>query len=243
MFRIKICGITTVEDALLAAEAGADAIGLNFYEKSVRHIAPSMGAWIAKTLANEFKGKVRLVGVFVNAPPERWLKTAFDAGLDDIQFHGDEPPEALVRKRWTDAKKDRRVIRAFRCESSGLEPVREYLAACKKLSALPDGVLLDAHQPGSYGGTGLALDWNAVRKEREQLLGLPLILAGGLTPENVAEAIATARPDAVDVAGGVEFMPGRKEAGKVRDFVAAAKQAFDAGNSRRRTTSKRSGNV
>jgi phosphoribosylanthranilate isomerase len=247
MFKIKICGITTVEDALQAAEAGADAIGLNFYGKSRRNITTSVGVWIAKALAQEFKGKVQIVGVFVNAPIELWLKIAHEVGLDAIQFHGDEPPEALVRKQWPEdalralqtpngktpeppawvsVKKDRQIIRAFRCPSSSLEPVGKYLQECKKLRALPDAVLVDAHEPGSYGGTGLAVDWNAVKKEREQLLGLPFILAGGLTPENVAQAIATSRPDAVDVASGVEFLPGRKEAAKVRAFVANAQEAF-----------------
>ena len=101
----------------------------------------------------------------------------------------------------------------------GHEPV-----AC--FPRLPHAILLDAHASDSYGGTGQTLDWNMIRDERDRLLGLPLILAGGLTPDNVAEAIATARPDAVDVASGVESSPGKKDPAKVRDFVAAAKEAF-----------------
>ena len=119
------------------------------------------------------------------------------------------------------------VIRAFRRRDNDLAAVKEYLELCAQHGGLPHAVLLDAHQPGSYGGTGQTLDWTAIRDQRDKLLGLPLILAGGLTPDNVAEAIATARPDAVDVASGVESSPGKKDPAKLRDFIAAAKEAFN----------------
>ncbi len=146
------------------------------------------------------------------------------------------------------------VIRAFRCRQGSLTEVNEYLRECLAIGdevntlkenltsppethvdwsalprvLLPSAVLLDAYAPGTYGGTGQVVDWNIVRKERDLLMGLPVILAGGLTPENVAEAIATARPDAVDVASGVESSPGKKDPVKVRRFIAEARRAFEA---------------
>jgi phosphoribosylanthranilate isomerase len=117
-------------------------------------------------------------------------------------------------------------VRAFRCRSNNMAEVTGHLAECRNVNAMPDAILLDAFAPGSYGGTGHVVDWPAVGSRGEQLFGLPLILAGGLTPENVAQAIATARPNAVDVASGVESSPGKKDPAKVRAFVAAAKAAF-----------------
>jgi phosphoribosylanthranilate isomerase len=283
MFKIKICGITTPEDALLAADAGTDAIGLNFYEKSPRHISQERARTISMALALELvtRPPVHVLGVFVNMPLEQSVQHAMDAGIGEYQFHGDEPSESIGRLSnvlrafrddnpappslpdFLDAKRaaiktflerllatleepgiaqdavapqtppDRvsppwhpLLIRAFRWQSTSLQPVEEYLRHCKTAGGLPHAVLVDAHAPGSYGGTGQTIDWHMIHDQRDKLLGLPLILAGGLTPDNVAQAIATARPDAVDVASGVESSPGKKDPAKVRDFVAAAKEAF-----------------
>lgn len=213
-FRIKICGITSVEDALAAVEAGADALGLNFYPQSSRFVTADAAAKIAAAA----KRRVKLVGVFVNATAEE-IQAAVSAGeLDAVQLHGDESPEFVGRMKAAHSQ----VLRAFRVRGDSLGEVEVYLRATK-----PDAVLLDAYDPKAYGGTGKRLDWDLVRRERSAALGLPIILAGGLTAENVAEAIETARPDAVDVAGGVESAPGRKDAEKVRRFVAAAQKAFD----------------
>ena len=211
MFRIKICGITTVEDALLAAEAGADAIGLNFYERSPRYVTTER----AKEICEALPASVAKVGVFVNSLPKGIVATAERVGLSAIQLHGDEGPDflGLLGKL--------PVIKAFRCRESTLSSVRAFLDLCPE-SSHPAAVLLDAHAPGNYGGTGEILDWQRLHAERHQLLGLPLILAGGLTPQNVAEAIRIAQPDAVDTASGVETSPGKKDAVKVRAFVAAA---------------------
>ncbi len=257
MFKIKICGITTPEDALLAVDAGADAIGLNFYEKSPRYVTPESGGEIARLIfaVEPNLNPTRVVGVFVNSTPDRTAEIELITGVRDCQFHGDEPAatiaawsrmsrifdqiipqelsiesllEAIKRESqsWTSPTQHSLVIRAFRPKSASLVSDCEYLRECEAAGGLPDAVLLDAHAPGSYGGTGVSVDWNMIRDQRDKLLGLPLILAGGLTPDNVAQAILTAHPDAVDVASGVESSPGKKDPAKVRDFVAAAKEAF-----------------
>ena len=247
MFRVKICGITTPEDALLAAEAGAGAIGLNCYAKSPRHVDPQRAGEIAERLRKEYSaGRVQIFLVFVNARLDDILWTIRESELYGaemglgIQLHGDEPPELLRDLRQhglgvtgtlfqaSGHAPTVPVVRALRCSQADLGPQAFYLQQCQSLGALPQAVLLDAHAPGSYGGTGQVVDWNMIREGRDKLLGLPLILAGGLTPENVAEAIATARTGAVDVASGVESSPGKKDAAKVMAFITAAKRAFAA---------------
>jgi phosphoribosylanthranilate isomerase len=215
VFRIKICGITTVEDALLAAEAGADAIGLNFYDKSPRYVTAER----AKEICDALPAGVAKVGVFVNSLPKGIIATVNRVGLTAVQLHGDEGPDFLA------ALGKLPVIKAFRCKESTLDGVKAFLDLCGE-SSQPIALLLDAHAPGNYGGTGQVLDWAGLARERNKLLGLPLILAGGLTPQNVAQSISLARPDAVDTASGVEAAPGKKDPEKVRAFVAAAKSAI-----------------
>jgi phosphoribosylanthranilate isomerase len=250
MFQIKICGITSAGDAIAAAEAGADAIGLNFYEKSSRYLAKDQAAAIDTALGL----KAVRIGVFVNANREAIFNCAARVTATFVQLHGDESPDFvaelrndfdLMSRSQTELAKAEpwhhrwlgkfavpsdpqhfHVIRAFRRRDSDLNAVKEYLELCSKHGGLPHAVLLDAHAPDSYGGTGQTLDWIAIRDQRDKLLGLPLVLAGGLTPDNVAQAILTARPDAVDVASGVESSPGKKDPAKLRDFIAAAKEAF-----------------
>ena len=247
MFKIKICGVTTPEDALLAAEAGAGAIGLNFYEQSPRFVSAGRAAEIIDRLRQDYSAdQLRVFGVFVNATLDDILWTIRDADLFGsekgfgIQLHGDEPPEfirSLHREglgrmgallQVTGHVPELPVIRAFRCRGARLSAEADYLNHCRQLGSPPQALLLDSHQPGSYGGTGQCADWNAIAAGRRDLPGLPLILAGGLTPENVAQAIATARPDAVDVASGVESSPGKKDPATVYGFVTAAKKAFEA---------------
>jgi phosphoribosylanthranilate isomerase len=218
MFRIKICGMTSVEDARAAAEAGADAIGLNFYPRSRRFVRPETAARIAAAVPRD----VTKVGVFVNATAEEIRRIAELVGLDCVQLHGDEPP-ALVAQLPPQVA----VVRAYRCTVDGLAPLAEYLAACPAHGRALDAVLVDADAGGDYGGTGQAADWSLVARERDALGGTPLVLAGGLTPENVSEAIAQVHPDGVDVASGVESRPGRKDAALVARFVAAAREALE----------------
>ena len=245
MYRIKICGITTADDALLAAEAGADAIGVNFYEKSPRFVRPDDAGQIVDRLREEYTAQqIQVFGVFVNSSLDDILWTIREANLYGpdrgfgIQLHGDEPPD-LIRDlhrqglgptgellQTTGHIPTVPVVRAFRCRGSDLAAEEQYLKQCNQLGAIPQAVLLDAYAPGAYGGTGQCVDWTTVARERHRLSRLPLVLAGGLNPENVAAAIAAAKPDAVDVASGVESTPRKKDAAKVYSFVAAARAAL-----------------
>jgi phosphoribosylanthranilate isomerase len=213
VFRIKICGVTTPEDARLIAESGADAVGLNFFPESPRYVSPERAAEIAAQLP---KSIVR-VGVFVNASSAVIRAAAELAGLDLIQLHGDEPPEFLRELAPLP------VLRAFRTRGD-LKPIGDYLKRCV---VAPRAVLLDAYQPGSFGGTGQTLNWHDIRASKRRLGELPLVLAGGLNPRNVAQAIRTVQPAAVDVASGVEAETGRKDPRLVAEFVESAQLAFD----------------
>ena len=219
MFRIKICGITHRPDAFVAAALGADAIGLNFFERSRRYLPPSLAGNVAAAIPVG----IAKVGVFVNSPAEEVCRLADRLRLDLVQLAGDEQPDFLAELG------DRRVIKAFQFGSEGLAPVGDFLVKARRLNCSPRMLLIDAQQPGQFGGTGVAVDWDRLRRELDgiNLAGSPLILAGGLTPENVAEAIAIVRPDAVDVATGVEYAQGRKDADLVNRFVDAANSAFD----------------
>jgi phosphoribosylanthranilate isomerase len=216
MFQIKICGITNVADAEAAVEAGADAIGLNFYSASSRFVDRVVARSIVAAVGN----RVCKVGVFVNAPVEEVMTSCDDLRLDLVQLHGDERPDVLRRLA------PRPVMKAFRIGADGLAPVRHWFEVCQRMSLFPQRVLLDAFRPGQYGGTGQTTDW-PMAAAYAQTPGLPpLVLAGGLTPANVAEAIRVVQPAAVDTAGGVESAPGRKDTTKMRDFIVAARAAW-----------------
>jgi phosphoribosylanthranilate isomerase len=216
MFRIKICGITSVEDALIATAAGADAIGLNFYRQSPR-VCPIENA---SKIAAELPRHVCKVGVFVNAAAVEIRTIMSSVGLDLVQLHGDERPEAIAELS------DFPVMKAFRVAPDFYMTTTIYLNRCRDLGVMPRMVLVDAFQPGQYGGTGETVDVEVLGKNRTWLGRLPLVLAGGLKPTNVAAAIVAVRPSAVDVASGVETSPGKKSVPLVREFVAAAKAAF-----------------
>jgi phosphoribosylanthranilate isomerase len=227
LFRIKICGLTTVDDALFAAEQGADALGLNFYPKSPRYLSPERAAEMGAAVDRLAGGAgVLKTGVFVNESEATLVAIAQAAGLDAWQLHGDEPAELIASLKAKSGNRTR-VLRAFRCREPDLRVVEIYLQECLAGGSLLDAVLLDAYAPDAFGGTGNVVDWRVVREQRSRLSGLPVILAGGLTPDNVAEAIRTARPDGVDVASGVESSPGVKDPVKVRDFIAAARGALE----------------
>jgi phosphoribosylanthranilate isomerase len=219
MFRVKICGITSVDDARAVAAAGADAVGLNFYPKSPRCITLEKAWQIVDAVP---AGMVK-VGVFVNATAEEVCCTFDELGLGLIQLHGDEPPIYLAELG------GRPVMRAFRLGEAGLGPLHEYLDRCRQLKCMPRLVLIDACVEGRYGGTGQVADWQALSGYPFETDDPPLVLAGGLTPENVAEAIHIVRPAAVDTASGVESSPGRKDPAAVRAFVRAARGAFADG--------------
>jgi phosphoribosylanthranilate isomerase len=220
-FLIKICGIANVPDALHAVAMGADAIGLNFYSRSLRSIDQDAGEKICKALRG-LPNPPQMVGVFVNETPENILSIAERLRLDYVQLHGDEDPELALKLRpFT-------ILRAIR------------IARGNELQSLPEfgrwlkvGVelfLLDAISVAGYGGTGKTVEWKTIPQLRRQLAayGSPrLILAGGLVPVNVEEAIGQAFPDAVDVASGVEALPGKKDHALVKTFIENAQRALE----------------
>lgn len=226
LFRVKICGIVDPADAVVAACAGADAIGLNFVPGSPRFLEPARAAQVASSLP---EGVLR-VGVFVDADPVEIRRMVTACGLGAVQLHGlvgrSDPPERC-RDLWPVP-----VIRTVRLEAGSLESSRQWIAEAEALGRPPRMVLLDAAAaPGTpgglLGGTGETVDWSAVG--RESRFPLPVALAGGLRPDNVANAIAAVRPAGVDVASGVERAPGCKDPSLVRSFVEAALRAFSAG--------------
>jgi len=201
---VKICGITSVKDSQAVEQAGADAVGLMFYEGSPRHIALEQ----AKAIVDSLSNSIVRVGVFVNSD-ESFVRQAMEiCTLNMLQFHGDETPEYCARFEVMTLK----AIRVF-AESS--------LKEMERFST--DGFLLDAFSDVSLGGTGETFNWELAKRATES--GRQIFLAGGLTTENVAEAVKAVRPFAVDVSSGVESGPGKKDAAKVRAFVAAAKGA------------------
>jgi phosphoribosylanthranilate isomerase len=205
--RIKFCGITSLDDARLAAEAGAWALGVNLWPGSVRHCEPGEAARIT----GELRRRVEIAGVFVNQPLDEVVGLAEGIGLSMVQLHGDEGPAfcAEVARR-TGAK----IIKAARISAGSDVQAMEAFHT--------DFHLLDTLRAGSYGGTGETFDWELVRLRRTTV---PLILAGGLTPENVAAAIAATQPFAVDVASGTEASHGVKDPEKLRAFAAAVQGA------------------
>lgn len=209
--RIKICGVTTPEDARFAAEAGADAVGLNFFPKSPRFLTPMQAAAIVRALP----AFTAPIGVFVGMPLRQVAAIAFQLGLRGVQTYDELPP--------TEDSFPFAHIPAFRVkDAAGLDPVRRFIETARQAGRVPAAVLVDAFVAGQLGGTGHVAPWELLGGFDA---GVPLILAGGLTPENVAEAIALVQPWGVDVASGVESAPGRKDPAKIIRFVQAARDA------------------
>ena len=201
---VKICGVTNVEDALAVEQSGADAIGLMFFEGSPRHISLEQASIIVDSLT---KNIVR-VGVFVNADESFVRRAMRNCTLNILQFHGEETPEYC-------AQFDVMTLKAIRVrDESSFKEMDQFST---------DGFLLDAFSKDALGGTGETFNWDSAKRATES--GRPIFLAGGLTSENVAEAVQAVRPFAVDVSSGVESEPGKKDPDKVRAFVTAAKGA------------------
>jgi phosphoribosylanthranilate isomerase len=200
--RIKICGITSVADAVMASQVGADAIGINFYPSSPRYVSDLAMARAIALAAGPF---VTVVGLFVNSRPEL-VERALDAvPLNLLQFHGNETPADCERFA-------RPYIKALRMKP-GVD-----IEGIAKLYKSARGILLDAYRQGIPGGTGEVFDWDQIPAAIEQ----PLVLAGGLNPTNVAAAVAKVSPWAVDVSGGVETYPGKKDLGLMQQFIEAS---------------------
>jgi phosphoribosylanthranilate isomerase len=209
--RIKICGVTTPEDARFAVEVGADAVGLNFYPNSPRFLTPTQAAAIVRALP----AFAASVGVFVGMPLRQVTAIAFQLGLRGVQTYDDQP---LAEDPFPFAH-----VPAFRVrDAGGLDLIRRFVEAARANGRPPAAVLVDSFVEGQIGGTGHVAPWELLRGFDP---GVPLILAGGLTPENVAEAVAVVRPWGVDVASGVESVPGRKDPRKVAAFVREVRQA------------------
>jgi phosphoribosylanthranilate isomerase len=215
-FLVKICGITSSADAKAAADAGADALGFNFFRKSRRFVEPV----VARQIIDGMPDRTLKVGVFVNETADDIANIVAAARLDAVQLHGDEPA-AILSQLPTHV----RIVRAYRCTREGLTPLERYLDECHALGRMPDAVLIDADAGPAYGGSGELADWTLIREQQAALGGLPLILAGGLTPENVAAAIEAVRPAGVDVASGVEREPGIKDEQRISQFISASRLA------------------
>ncbi|MFY3746486.1 phosphoribosylanthranilate isomerase [Anaeromyxobacter sp. Red801] len=200
--KVKICGVTRLEDALEAARLGADAIGFNFWPRSKRYLPPAE----ARALVARLPPFVTAVGVFVDPSREALLAAVAASGVQVAQLHGDEPPELLEGLPFP-------VLKAIRVGGpEALDQLARYPAAA--------GFLLDSASPG-YGGSGIAFDWALAARAAERTA---VVLAGGLTPANVADAVRAVRPWAVDVASGVESAPGVKDRQLMARFVRAAKE-------------------
>ena len=202
MTKIKICGIKTIKDALAAMEAGADLIGFNFYPKSPRYIDVGTCRNIMSVMRQH--GHVTYVGVFVNASVEEVYATIETCGLSLAQLHGDETPEMLNVLNG-------KAFKAFRGIPSDITGYERNDAPA---------LLVDAAVKGVYGGSGVTADWSAAAELAKKY---PLLLAGGLTPENVADAVRQVKPWGVDVASGVESEPGKKDASNMKAFVQAVR--------------------
>jgi phosphoribosylanthranilate isomerase len=201
---LKICGVTTRADAQQLVAMGVDALGVNFWPESKRYLSPDDAAWLL-----DLAGKILRVGVFVNESPELPLRLVREGYLDAVQLHGDETPDdaAVFRDEGIP------FIKAIGVKTrADLERATDYGAM---------GILLDAHAPGIYGGTGEVFDWEVASAFRRDNPELPVILAGGIVPENAGLAAMSVRPAALDIASGAEISPGIKDFEKVAEFLTA----------------------
>jgi len=202
--KVKICGITSVEDAEEAVEAGADALGFMFYPGSPRHISEQT----AQIIERRLPPFIMRAGVFADQAPEEVFSAMHKCGLNLLQFHGQETPEYCLQFGMM-------TMKAFRIkDAESLREIPNYQT---------DAYLLDSYVAGKPGGTGEKFNWELAVRARE--FGKPIFLAGGLTPDNVEFAVKTVQPFGVDVSSGVEISPGKKDPKKMRDFVAAVRSA------------------
>ena len=204
---LKICGVTTCADATRLAEMAVDALGVNFWPKSKRYLATENATWL-----RELAGKILRIGVFVNQAPELPLRLLREGYLDAIQLHGDETPDDAA---------DYRAAGVPFIKAIGVKTQTDLASATSYGAA---GVLLDAHAPGIYGGTGEVFDWEVASEFRRRHPELPVLLAGGIVPENAGLAAMSVMPAALDIASGAEISPGIKDFQKVAAFLTALRR-------------------
>lgn len=207
MTLVKICGITNLDDALAAVEAGADALGFNFWPRSPRYISPTD----AREITDQLPLSVLRVGVFVNQALQSLLRVASDANLTAIQLHGDETPDYCKQVGGKYVIKALGVTNRFDWNTASLYEV--------------DAIMLDSKDEVLHGGTGRVFNWSVAQREGQSVKSASLFLAGGLSPENVADAIATVRPYAVDACSSLELAPGKKSHERVRAFINAVRRS------------------
>lgn len=218
-FRIKICGVRRIEDIRATAAAGGDAVGLNFYPPSARYVDPAVAGTL---VAQATRMGLCAVGVFVSEPPEQVVKTARRAGIDTVQLHGEETVEDARRLIASGLA----VVRAVRLPAGPCSP-RQIDAEVAPWSEVGCSVLLDADAGAAFGGQGMRLDWPSLRQWRDDHSPpAGFVLAGGLDPEAVAEAVAASGAWSVDVASGVESPRGVKSVERIRQFVQQAREAL-----------------
>lgn len=201
---LKICGVMTRDDANQLAAMGVDALGVNFWPKSKRYLAPEDATWL-----HSLEGRILRVGVFVNEPLDLPLRLVRDGLLDVVQLHGDETPAAAAGLRDTGVP----FFKAIGVKTLG--------DLARALDFGASAILLDAHAPGIYGGTGEVFDWEVASDFRRQHPHLPILLAGGIVPENAGLAAMSVQPAALDIASGAESSPGIKDFQKVAAFLTA----------------------
>ncbi len=215
----KICGLTDVSSAEVVAAAGPSAVGLNFYSRSARFVSDQQAARIAAVIPRSiFK-----IGVFVNEPWPEVVRRIGQIGLDGVQFHGDETVEYVAEFQRECPQVP--VIQAFRRTAAGIGPLISRVQRCRDLGVSLAACLIDAWDASAYGGTGQTLPWRELGLELQTSELPPVVLAGGLNPLNIAEAIRDVRPFGVDVASGVESSPGIKDAARVRQLVERVAQS------------------
>jgi phosphoribosylanthranilate isomerase len=211
MTKVKICGITNLEDARAAADAGAHMLGLNFYRPSARYIAPE----VARALVNDLKASgrsIEVVGVFVDEPIDSVIDIANTTGIDSVQLHGDESPAFCEELNTRDGLT---VIKALRVgDDFKINSAQQYPA---------HAIMLDAFHQTLRGGTGMTLDWEVARETRK--IVPRLFLSGGLSPENVTDAVRAVKPYAVDACSLLESAPGKKDSARMSAFVAAVRNS------------------
>lgn len=207
--RAKICGLLRLEDAHFCAQEGADAIGLNFYPRSKRYLAPE----VARSWSSDLPSELTRIGVFVNASLDAIRSLLDDGTIHAAQLHGDETPEDCAHLK----RNGHRVLKAF--------GIRDETSLAGLSTFDVDGIVLDAFCPGDYGGSGKTFQWELALAAKERVGTTPIILSGGLHADNVRAAIDRVHPFAVDVASGVEDPPGVKSQTRIRDFLHAARSS------------------